>query len=67
MTKDYLQLLREKRNKAESEKLERQRQYERKQYLSTPKQELKDGSVIIWVSFCPVWLGYFHGLDVSAS
>ena len=54
MTKDYLQLLREKRNKAESEKLERQRQYERKQYLSTPKQELKDGSVIIWVSFCPV-------------
>ena len=51
MGKDYLQILKDRQKKTESEKLARQQEYERKQYLSKTKEDLKDGSVIIWVSF----------------
>ena len=51
MGKDYLQILKDRQKKTESEKLARQQEYERKQYLSKTKEDLKDGSVIVWVSF----------------
>ena len=51
MSKNYLQILEENRKKTASQKLARQQEYERKKYLSRPAEELKDGSVIDWVSF----------------
>ena len=51
MGKDWLQILKNKQEKSAPDKLARQREYERKQYLSKPQEDLKEGSIIAWVSY----------------